>query len=364
MSVPTDDSGADETLSEEERRVVDSISNLGSQWRLLVLYDLQNSENRPGDGRDRVLPGLRRAEVTSYGTSLSNPVEMTCTQTSGHLINTRTKSRTTASSVATSTSGIAQSRTGRQRPRAYGDSSDSTTVSHNQHCQRSVNHHRLGIQERFDPSVLEFTRVSDQRETGRTPSRRSRVVGPRVRRVRLAGVERRPRPPRSPAVTRMLAGPTSYQPGIFDIRSRQRGRPLQTTRAKRLRRPNYWPSRWLPTGWKLTRRVLRGGEFVQAPSGTLNGMITADRWRNAFGAHYVPVDPYRKPDGATVRLSGKQRPRAGPTIRLRYAVIRQTIDSGSGTAVPRRRSSLTAQNRRRAVVHQLVGTCGGPHSVC
>ncbi|QIB75997.1 helix-turn-helix transcriptional regulator [Halogeometricum borinquense] len=46
MSVPTDDSGADETLSEEERRVVDSISNLGSQWRLLVLYDLQNSEKR------------------------------------------------------------------------------------------------------------------------------------------------------------------------------------------------------------------------------------------------------------------------------------------------------------------------------
>ncbi|AHZ24349.1 transcriptional regulator (plasmid) [Haloferax mediterranei ATCC 33500] len=46
MSVPKDDSEEKDILSEEECQVIDSISQLGSQWRLLVLYDLQHSEKR------------------------------------------------------------------------------------------------------------------------------------------------------------------------------------------------------------------------------------------------------------------------------------------------------------------------------
>jgi len=49
-------------------------------------------------------------------------------------------------------------------------------------------------------------------------------------------------------------------------------------------------------------------------------MITADRWRNAFGAHYVPVDPNREPDGATAWFTVKNVASAGTyDLHLRYA---------------------------------------------
>jgi len=40
------DPDENETLNENECRVVDLISRLGSQWRLVVLYDIQHSEKR------------------------------------------------------------------------------------------------------------------------------------------------------------------------------------------------------------------------------------------------------------------------------------------------------------------------------
>jgi DNA-binding HxlR family transcriptional regulator len=40
------DPDENETLNENECRVVDSISRLGSQWRLVVIYDIQHSEKR------------------------------------------------------------------------------------------------------------------------------------------------------------------------------------------------------------------------------------------------------------------------------------------------------------------------------
>ena len=40
------DPDENETLNQNECRVVDSISRLGSRWRLVVLYDLQHSEKR------------------------------------------------------------------------------------------------------------------------------------------------------------------------------------------------------------------------------------------------------------------------------------------------------------------------------
>ncbi len=57
-------------------------------------------------------------------------------------------------------------------PGLYGDSSDSTTVSHNQHCQRSVNHHRLVIQEAAsNRQMLEIHEgIKPTADIGRTPS--------------------------------------------------------------------------------------------------------------------------------------------------------------------------------------------------
>jgi DNA-binding HxlR family transcriptional regulator len=44
MPAPRSDSEGD--LGEDERNVIDSLSELGSEWRLVVLYDLQKSEKR------------------------------------------------------------------------------------------------------------------------------------------------------------------------------------------------------------------------------------------------------------------------------------------------------------------------------
>jgi DNA-binding HxlR family transcriptional regulator len=44
MPAPRSDSEGD--LGEDERNVIDSLSELGSEWRLVVLYDLQKGEKR------------------------------------------------------------------------------------------------------------------------------------------------------------------------------------------------------------------------------------------------------------------------------------------------------------------------------
>jgi DNA-binding HxlR family transcriptional regulator len=43
MSVPRSDTGAD---LDDACNVIDSLSQLGSKWRLVVLYDLQQGEKR------------------------------------------------------------------------------------------------------------------------------------------------------------------------------------------------------------------------------------------------------------------------------------------------------------------------------
>ncbi|WP_254522511.1 winged helix-turn-helix transcriptional regulator [Natrinema caseinilyticum] len=46
MPVPQPDSEDDQPLGEDACNVIDSITQLGSQWRLVVLYDLQQGEKR------------------------------------------------------------------------------------------------------------------------------------------------------------------------------------------------------------------------------------------------------------------------------------------------------------------------------
>jgi hypothetical protein len=139
--------------------------------------------------------------------------------------------------------------------------------------------------------------------------------------------------------TRNLAGPTSYQPGIFDLTFEDNSENrIQTTLAKQLAMyPTYLGGLQMAAD-RIEAYVdpsVRVGEFVQAPAGDLDGMITADRWRNAYGAHYVPVDPAREPDGATVTFRVTEVPSAGTyDLHLRYAADAEdnrqaVIDNGS-----------------------------------
>ncbi|RKS81960.1 ricin-type beta-trefoil lectin protein [Haloarcula quadrata] len=275
-------------------------------------------------------PDFDVPEVTSYGASLSNPVEMTMhDETSGNLVNYEDEIQNDGIFSGYENEGIRSIKNGYVNdPGLYGDSSDSTTVSHNQHCQRSVNHHRLVIQEAAsNRQMLEIHEgIKPTGEIRTYPNVAAREVvkaqeydgfgslGSNVGRDHHVLLP----------FTRMLAGPTSYQPGIFDITfNDSEGDQIQTTRAKQLAMyPNYLGGIQMAAD-RMEAYVdesFEVGEFVQAPSGTLNGMITADRWRNAFGAHYVPVDPNREPDGATVRFTVKNIPSAGTyDLHLRYA---------------------------------------------
>ncbi|RKD95708.1 glycoside hydrolase family 97 catalytic domain-containing protein [Halopiger aswanensis] len=289
----------------------------------------------PGDGTGLEMavgesyPDFDVVEVTDYGATLSNPVEMTVhNETAGNVVNYEDEINNDNIFPGYEDAGIRSIKNGYVSDPGLGFEGDGSTASHNQHCQTAVNHHRFVIEQAAaNRQLLEIHEgIKPTGEIRTYPNVAAREV---VKAQEYDGFDAlgsnvgRDHHVLLP-FTRMLAGPTSYQPGIFDITfNDSEGDQIQTTKAKQLAMyPNYLGGIQMAAD-RMEAYVdesFEVGEFVQAQSGTLNDMITADRWRNAFGAHYVPVDPNREPDGATVWFTVKNVSSAGTyDLHLRYA---------------------------------------------
>jgi len=289
----------------------------------------------PGDGSgfeygvDDSYPDFDVPTVTDYGASLPTPVEMTMhNETGGNIVTYEDGIRNGGIFQGYEEEGIRTIKNGYVKDAGLGFEGDGSRASHNQHCQAAVNHHRLVMRAAAaDRQLLEIHEgIKPTGEIRTYPNVAAREV---VKAQEYDGFgELASNVGRDHHVllpfTRMLAGPTSYQPGIFDVtfNDTDAGQ-IQTTRAKQLA---MYPT-YLGGMQMLADRMeayvdpsLRVGEFVQAQSGDLDGLITEDTWRNAYGAHYVAVDPTRVPDGATAAFTVEDVGSAGTyDLHLRYA---------------------------------------------
>jgi hypothetical protein len=289
----------------------------------------------PGDGTgfemgtDDSYPDFDVPEVTDYGANLSTPVEMTMhNETAGNVVVYEDEINNQDIFPDYESTGIRSIKNGYVKDPGLGVEGDGSSASHNQHCQTAVNHHRIVIRKAAEnKQMLEIHEgIKPTGEIRTYPNVAAREV---VKAQEYDGFDAlgsnvgRDHHVTLP-FTRMLAGPTSYQPGIFDITfNDDEGDQIQTTRAKQLAMyPTYLGGLQMAADRQeaYVDHTFGIGEYVQAQSGKLDGMITADRWRNAFGGHYVPVDPNREPDGATARFTVRNVPEAGTyDLHLRYA---------------------------------------------
>lgn len=310
-------------------------------------------DSYPGDGIGFEMgvgdsyPDFDVREVVEYGLGLSDPVEMTMhNETGGNVVNYEDEVETDDIFQQYEDIGIRSIKNGYVSDPGLGLVGDGTFPSHNHHCQVAVNHHRYIIEQAAaNRQMLEIHEgIKPTGEIRTYPNVGAREV---VRAQEYDGFSALGRDVDAEhhvvlPFTRMLAGPTSYQPGIFDITFNDReGGQVQSTRAKQLAMyPNYLAGIQMAAD-RIEAYVddsVAIGEFVQAQSGTIDGLITADKWRNAFGAHYVPVDRNRSPEDSTVSFTVKNVEDAGTyDVHLRYASdaeenLQAVKDNGGPTA--------------------------------
>jgi carbohydrate-binding DOMON domain-containing protein len=268
--------------------------------------------------------------VTNYGSDLSSPVEMTIhNETSGNLYNYEDEINSKGIFSEYEAAGIRSIKNGYVNDFGlYDDSDTPDTATTNQHSQLAVDHHRTVIrnaaQHRQTLEIHEGIKPTGERRTYPNVAAREVVLAQEYDGFGALGSGVGREHHVTLPFTRMLAGPTSYQPGIFDITfNDSTGDQIQTTRAKQLAMyPNY------NAGIQMAADRVEAyvdssfevGEYVQAQCGDLDGMITADKWRNAFGAHYVPIDPNRVESGSSVSFTVEGVSSAGDyELHLRYA---------------------------------------------
>jgi len=291
-------------------------------------------DSYPGDGSGLRMsiadpyPDFDLAEVLAFGATLDDPVEMTMhNETAGNIVNYESEIERDIFG-GYDAKGIRSIKNGYVSDPGLGVEGDGSHATHNQHCQLAVNHHRQVIKAAAkNRQLLEIHEgVKPTGEMRTYPNVAAREV---VKAQEYDGFDAlRSDVGRDHHVllpfTRMLAGPTSYQPGIFDVTfNNPEAGQIQTTRAKQLA---MYPT-YLGGLQMLADRIeayvddsFRVGEFVQAQSGTLDGLIVGDRWRNAYGGHYVPIDPSRESAGASVSFTVTDVPEAGVyDLHLRYA---------------------------------------------
>jgi len=312
----------------------------------------QGWDTYPGDGTGLDMgvgdsyPDFDVREVTDYGANLSTPVEMTThNETAGNVVNYEDEIDAGVFGEYENV-GIRSIKNGYVSDPGLGFEGDGSDPSHNQHCQAAVNHHRLVIRaaaaRRQLLEIHEGVKPTGEIRTYPHVACREVVKAQEYDGFDSldAGVSRDHHV--TLPFTRMLAGPTSFQAGIFDITfNDSEGDQVQTTRAKQLAMyPNYLSGLQMAAD-RVEAYVdgsLSVGEFVQAQSGRLGGFITGDRWRDAFGGHYVPVDPNRVPSGSTLSFTVTDVPSAGTyDLHLRYASdgeenTQAVIDTGSPEA--------------------------------
>jgi len=294
----------------------------------------------PGDGSgfgfgvDDSYPDFDVREVTGYGAGLSDPVEMTIhNETAGNIPQYESAILDEDVFAGYDDEGINSIKNGYVSDPGLGidpdgTDRDGTDPTHNQHNQLAVNHHRLVIRNAAaNRQLLEIHEgIKPTGEIRTYPNVANREVvkaqeydgfgqlGSNVGRDHHVTLP----------FTRNLAGPVSYQPGIFDITfGDDRGDQIQTTRAKQLAMyPTYL------SGLQMAADRIEGyvdetfavGEALQAAAGELDGLVTDDSWRNAFGTNFVAVDPNRAPSGSSVAFTVEDVPSAGTyDLHLRYA---------------------------------------------
>ncbi|XVH33740.1 glycoside hydrolase family 97 catalytic domain-containing protein (plasmid) [Haloferacaceae archaeon DSL9] len=294
-------------------------------------------ETFPGDGSeiefgvDDSYPDFDVREVADFGRSLDREVEMTMhNETAGALPNYERQILDDDIFARYDDVGINTIKNGYVSDPGLGldEDDDGREPTHNQHNQLVVNHHRLVIREAAaNRQMLEIHEgIKPTGEIRTYPNVANREVvkaqefdgfgqlGSNVGREHHVTLP----------FTRMLAGPTSYQPGIFDLTfTDDRGGQIQTTRAKQLA---MYPT-YLSGLQMVADRVeayltneFEVGQLLQAAAGDLDGFITVDEWRNAFGTNFVAVDPNRAPSGSSVSFVVKNVDAAGTyDLHLRYA---------------------------------------------
>ncbi|MEZ3167272.1 glycoside hydrolase family 97 catalytic domain-containing protein [Halorubrum ejinorense] len=310
----------------------------------------------PGDGTgfgfgvDDSYPDFDVREVTGYGAGLPDPVEMTIhNETAGNLPNYEDAILDEDVFAGYEGQGINSIKNGYVSDPGLRIDDGADGPTHNQHNQLAVNHHRLVIREAAaNRQLLEIHEgIKPTGEIRTYPNVANREVvkaqeydgfgqlGSNVGRDHHVTLP----------FTRNLAGPVSFQPGIFDITfGDDRGDQIQTTRAKQLAMyPTYL------SGLQMAADRIEGyvdetfgvGEGLQAAAGDRDGLVTDDTWRDAFGTNHVAVDPNRAPGGSSVRYTVTDAPAAGTyDLHLRYASAPEenagrVIDAGGPQATLR-----------------------------
>jgi len=299
-------------------------------------------------GTDDSYPDFDVPEVVNYGQNLDTPVEMTIhNETSGNLSNYENEIFQQNVFRGYDDIGIRTIKNGYvSDPGLFADESDPDKVTTNQHSQVAVNHHRRVIRaaaaNRQMLEIHEGIKPTGERRTYPNVAAREVVKAQEYDGFGALGASVGRDHHVTLPFTRMLAGPTSYQPGIFDITfNDSTGGQVQTTLAKQLAMYPAYHGGIQMAADRIEAYVdptLSVGEFVQAQAGDLDGTITADKWRNAYGAHYVPIDGNREPDGATVSFIVEDVPSAGTyDLHIRYASdgaenTQAVIDNGNPQA--------------------------------
>jgi hypothetical protein len=291
-------------------------------------------ESYPGDGSafdfsaDGSTPDFDVPEVTDYGQSLDSPVEMTMhNETAGNVVNYESQILDDDIFDGYEDNHIRSIKNGYvSNPGLHvGGDIDPDT---NQHSQLAVNHHELVTKQAIaDRQLLE--RHEAVKPTGRRRQYPNLTATEVVKAQEYDGfgalasdvdMDHHVTLP----FTRMLAGPMSYQPGIFDITFNDTtGGRIVTTRAKQLAMyPNYFAGLQMAAD-RVEAYIspeFEVGQCLQAQAGELDGFITADVWRNSFGGHYVAADPNRVASGSSVSYTIRDVSEAGEyDLHLRYA---------------------------------------------
>jgi hypothetical protein len=290
----------------------------------------------PGDGTGLEMgvgesyPDFDVPEVTDYGAGLTEPVEMTMhNETAGNIVNYEDEIFGDDIFEGYEAAGIRSIKNGYVSDPGLGFEGEGARATHTQHCQLAVKHNRRvaaeAAGERQWLEVHEGIVPTGERRTYPNVGAREVVKAQEYDGFGALGSSVGRDHHVTLPYTRMLAGPTSYQPGIFDLDfSDDTGGKVQTTLAKQLAMyPSY------NAGIQMAADRIEAyvdetfgvGEYVQAASGDLaGGSITADNWRNAFGTNYVPLDPNRVPAGGSASFTVCDVEAAGTyTLHFRYA---------------------------------------------
>ncbi|MDS0282459.1 glycoside hydrolase family 97 catalytic domain-containing protein [Haloarcula onubensis] len=276
---------------------------------------------------DGSTPDFDLAGVTAFGQSLSPAVEMTMhNETAGNVVNYEAQ-------LADDIFGDYEAEAIRSVKTGYVSDpglgfEDNAEPTHNHHCQLAVNHQEL-VARRGGASRQLLERHESDKPTGKRRTYPHLAASEVLKAQEYDGFGRLGSDVGEGhhvtlPFTRMLAGPISYQPGLFDIRldGTASGR-VRTTRAKQLAMYPTYNAGMQMLADRIEAYVspeFEVGQLLQAQSGALDGLVTADTWRNAFGAHYVPMDPNRAEPGASVSFTVRDVPSAGEyDLHLRYA---------------------------------------------